>query len=148
MKKLLTSLLLCWVAVQVGAAEANWLTDFSKAQGKAQADKKMIFMDFTGSDWCPPCKALHKNVLTSDEFVKFAKDNLVLVLVDFPQHKEQTEEQKKANEELQKKFEVEGYPTVIVLNSEGKELNKEVGYNNESAKDFVKKLQALKEKSK
>ncbi|MDB6124039.1 MAG: thioredoxin family protein [Pedosphaera sp.] len=148
MKKLLLSLLLCWVALQVGAAEADWLTDFSKAQSKAQADKKMILLEFTGSDWCPPCKALHKNVFTSDEFVKFAKDNLVLVLVDFPQTKKQTEEQKKANEELAKKFGAEGFPTVIVLSSEGTQLNKQVGYDNESAKDFVKKLQALKDKEK
>jgi protein disulfide-isomerase len=148
MKKLLLSLLICWAALQVRAAEAEWLTDFSKAQSKAQADKKMILMEFTGSDWCPPCKALHKNVMTSDEFVNFAKDNLVLVLVDFPRQAKQTEEQKKANKALAKKWEVKGYPTVIVLDSEGNELDKKVGYGGGSAKDFVKKLQELKDKEK
>ena len=46
------------------------------------AEKKMVLMDFTGSDWCPPCKALEKNVLSSPAFEAFAKENLVLVQVD------------------------------------------------------------------
>jgi protein disulfide-isomerase len=148
MKKLLLSLLICWVAWQGQAAEAKWLTDFSKAQSKAQADKKMILMEFTGSDWCPPCQALKKKVLTSDEFVSFAKDNLVLVEVDFPKHAKQTEEQKKANRALAEKWDVSGYPTVIVLDSEGTELDKKTGYGGDSAKNFVKNLEELKEKAK
>src|ERR1041385_2669901 len=141
MKRVLAGLMVAvWMAaglaMQVRAAEAEWMTDFTKAQSKALADKKMLLIDFTGSDWCPPCKELHKKVLTSDEFVKYAKDNLVLVLADFPQHKELTEEQKKANEALSEKFKVEGFPTVVVLNSEGKQLSKEVGYGGESANDL------------
>lgn len=133
---------------QVCAAEADWMTDFPKAQSKAKADKKMLLMDFTGSDWCPPCKELHKKVLTSDEFIKYAKDNLVLVMVDFPQTKELTQEQQKANEALKDKFSIEGFPTVIVLSSDGTELSKKVGYGGESAKEFVEKLKAIQEKEK
>src|SRR5215469_9006382 len=106
MKKLIPILALCWVAAQVNAAE--WLTDLPKAIAQAKADKKMVLMDFTGSDWCPPCKALHKNVLTSKEFEDYAQTNLVLVLVDFPRNKPQTEELKASNTKLAKKFDVEG----------------------------------------
>jgi thioredoxin-related protein len=151
MKKLMAWMMVAGLVAMAGrawAAEADWLTDFAKAQSKAQADKKMVLLDFTGSDWCPPCKALHKNVLTSDEFVNYAKDNLVLVLVDFPRHKEMTEEQKKANQALAEKFNVEGYPTVLVLSKDGQELNKQVGYGGESAKEFVAKLKTLKDKEK
>ena len=132
---------------QVSAAEGDWLTDLSKAQAKAKAEKKMVLMDFNGSDWCPPCKALRKNVLSSPEFVDYAKKNLVLVDVDFPRHKEQTEELKKANEALSKKFSIEGYPTVIVLSSEGKELKKQVGYDGETSKAFIAELEKLKSQS-
>ncbi len=125
-------------------AEGTWLTDLSKAQAEAKTEHKMVFMDFTGSNWCPPCKALHKNVLTSKEFVDFAKENLVLVLVDFPRPNHLPADQQKANDALLRKFDVEGYPTVVVLDSNGKQLSKNVGYDGQSAKDFVAELKSLK----
>lgn len=148
MKKITLCLLACWAVWQIGAAEqGDWLTDFSKAQAKARTEKKLVLMDFNGSDWCPPCKALRKNVLNSPEFTEFAKDNLVLVDVDFPHNKQQTEELKKANQELSQKYSIEGFPTVIVLSSDGKELKKVVGYGGQSAKEFVAELQKLKSKT-
>ena len=145
MKSIALGLLLGFAATQAFAAEGHWLTDLAKAQEKAKAEKKMVLVDFTGSDWCPPCKALHKNVLTSEEFEKFAKDNLVLVEIDFPQNKPQTPEQKKANKELAKKHQVTGYPTVIVFDAAGKELSKKVGYDKSvTASDYVAELKKLK----
>lgn len=147
MKKLGLVLIAAFVAAQAAfAAEGTWLTDLPKAQTAAKQEKKMVLMDFTGSDWCPPCKALHKNVLTAKEFVDFAKDNLILVEVDFPHAKKLSADQKKANDALAKKYKIEGFPTVIVLDSNGNELSKDVGYSGENAKDFVAKLQKLKTK--
>src|SRR5436190_18599790 len=126
MKKIFFGLLAGWLAFNVAAAESEWLTDLSKASAHAKESKKLVLLDFTGSDWCPPCKALHKNVLTSKEFQDFAKEKLVLVELDFPRQKTQSPELKKANRELQGKFAVDGYPTIIVLDPEGKELSREV----------------------
>jgi len=146
MKKLGLSLCLltCWAVWQVAAEEGAWTTDLPKAQAQAKAEKKMVLMDFNGSDWCPPCKALRKNVLNSQTFQDFAKANLVLVDVDFPHGKQQTEELKKANEALSQKFNIDGFPTVIVLSSDGKELKRIVGYEGQSAKELVGELQKLK----
>lgn len=144
-KRLMIVLAVCCAAMQLHAAE--WLTDLPKALDKAKAEKKMVLMDFTGSDWCPPCKALHKTVLTSKEFEAYAETNLVLVEVDFPNSKPQTEELKAANKALSKKYEIEGFPTVIVLNGEGKQLSKNVGYSGESPKDFIADLEKLNKKS-
>jgi len=139
-------LLVGFLAAQAFAAEdGTWLTDLSKAQAKAKAEKKMVLVDFTGSDWCPPCKALHKNVLSSPEFLSYAKENLVLVEIDFPRTKPQSDELKKANKELAKKHDIDGYPTVIVFDSNGKELLKDVGYDGKTkGADFVSKLKGLK----
>ena len=49
-------------------AEEGWLVSFEKAKQQAAKEGKPILMEFTGSDWCPPCKALHKNVLVKDDF--------------------------------------------------------------------------------
>jgi protein disulfide-isomerase len=145
MKSMALGLLVGFLAAQAFAADGTWLTDLPQAQAKAKAEKKMVLVDFTGSDWCPPCKALHKNVLSSPEFLSYARDNLVLVEIDFPRTKPQSAELKKANKELSKKHGIEGYPTVIVFDSEGKELLKDVGYDGKGkAADFVAKLKALK----
>ena len=148
MKKLITICsILCWTTLQVAvAAEGEWLTDLSKAQAKAKDEKKMVLLDFTGSDWCPPCKALYKNVLSSPEFIQFAKANLVLVEVDFPRSKPQSDTLKKANQTLSQKYGIEAYPTVIVLDADGKQLSKETGYGGTPAKDYVAKLEKLKKK--
>ena len=128
----------------VTAAETAWLTDLSKAQAQAKHEKKWVSMDFNGSDRCPPCKALRKNVLTSPEFIQYAKTNLVLVDVDFPKFTPQSEEQKKANERLCEQYKVEGFPTIVVLNSDGKELTKRSGYYVSSPKDFLADLEKLR----
>lgn len=144
MKKLALLLIAALANITLFAADGEWLTDLAKAQEKAKAEKKMVLIDFTGSDWCPPCKKLHSNVLASPEFAAFAKDNLILVEVDFPRSKEQSAELKKANAELKTKFEIKGYPTIIVLDGEGKELFKKVGYGGTPAKDYVEELAKLK----
>lgn len=144
MKKLVLLLAATLTTCTLLAAEGEWLTDLAKAQAKATAEKKLVLLDFTGSDWCPPCKNLHKTVLTSEEFTKFAKDNLVLVELDFPNSKPQSAELKAANKELAKKFGITGYPTIIVLDAAGKEVFKKVGYGGTPAKDYVADLAKLK----
>lgn len=144
MKKMMIALLAVWAVWQVQAAEDLWLTDFAKAQAKAKEEKKLVFMDFNGSDWCPPCILLRKNVLSTPEFVNYARTNLVLVDVDFPRQKELPEAQKKANEALAEKHGVEVFPTVIVLNSEGKEVKRVTSYRGEDAKAIISVLDKLK----
>jgi disulfide reductase len=133
--------------VQVAVADDGpWLTDLSKAQAEAKQNHKMVLMDFNGSDWCPPCKILKKQVLSSPEFLEFAKKNLVLVDVDFPHFKELPGSLSKANEALAQKYDVDGFPTIIVLSSSGKQLEKEVGYGGQTAKEFVAQLKKLNHK--
>ena len=145
MKKLLAGTIAVLTLIGASASEsATWLTDLPKAQAQAKAEKKLVLMDFTGSDWCPPCKALHKNVLTKPEFEDYARTNLVLVEVDFPNQKPQSEALKKANEALQAKFKVDGYPTVILLDAEGKELYRKSGYSGTTVKDFIAMLEKAK----
>jgi protein disulfide-isomerase len=102
-------------------------------------------MDFTGSDWCGWCIKLNKDVFSKPEFAKYAKENLVLVEVDFPREKEQSAELKKANQALQKQYQIKGYPTIIVLNGDGKTLG-QLGYES-SPKPFISKLDEMKKKT-
>ena len=147
MKTIALALVLGWLALPVAAADGEWITDLPKAQAKAKEENKLVLVDFTGSDWCPPCIQLHKNVFSSSEFKEFAKKNLVLVEVDFPRRKEQPEPLKKANRELARKYDIDGYPTVIVFDSNGKQLKRTVGNTGLNAKAYVEDLAKLKGKS-
>lgn len=147
MKKLAVCVLAGCTIWQVCAAEEHWLTDLSKAQAQAKAEKKMVLVDFNGSDWCPPCKALRKNVLDSPEFLGYARTNLLLVDIDFPRHQEQPEALKKANQALAEKYAITGFPTVLVFSSSGKQLKKSVGYGGQSAKDFIAGLEQAKKQA-
>jgi protein disulfide-isomerase len=146
MKKLFHTLAACLAVLQVSAAE-DWLTDLPAAKAKAKEEKKLVLIDFTGSDWCPPCKALHKNVLATSEFGEYAKKNLVLVDIDFPNAKKQSPELKKANNALKDQFKIEGFPTIVVLDADGKELGRSVGYGGDTVKAFIGKIEGYKKKS-
>lgn len=146
MKKLMLTAVATFALAITQAAEGPWLTDYDAALAKAKQEQKLVLLDFTGSDWCPPCKALHKNVFSTKEFLDFAAKNLVLVELDFPKSKPQSAELKKANRELSKKFEIEGYPTVIILDGNAKQLSKDVGYRGEDAKRFIAKVEKLLKK--
>src|SRR6266478_493957 len=119
MKKILVSLCAGLALMKAGAEELQWLTDVPKAVAKAKAENKLVMLDFTGSDWCGWCIKLGNEVFSKAEFAEYAKKNLVLVEVDFPRRKEQSNDLKKANQALQDKYKIEGYPTIIVLNKTG-----------------------------
>ncbi len=129
MKKLILTLLL--LASVTARAELTWLTDLDEAKKVATKQNKKLLVDFTGSDWCGYCIKLHKEVFDTPEFEKFAKD-YVLVELDFPKRKEQPAAEKAKNQAAQKKYGVNGFPTVIIMNTSGKVLNRAEGYSPDS----------------
>lgn len=123
-------------------AGAAWLTDFNKAQEEAKAGQKMILIDFTGSDWCGWCRLLEAEVFSQPEFEEFAKSNLVLLRADFPRGKELSDDLRKQNYTLAQRFEVGGFPTIVVLNSEGRQIGL-LGYMRGGASAFIDELKKL-----
>ena len=121
MKKLIALTTLFALSLSLTAGE-GWLTNIEKAKEVAKKEGKAVLVEFTGSDWCPPCKALKKNVFNSNEFKAYAKKHLVLVELDFPRDKSKvSKEQAAYNREQAKAFAVKGYPTVILMDAAGKE---------------------------
>src|SRR6476661_2731321 len=112
MKKILIALLLIVGSFTAQAQELTWHTDMNKAINVSNKEKKPLMLFFTGSDWCGWCMRLQKEVLKTPEFEKWAKDNVVLVELDFPRRTPQQPEIQKQNMELQQTFQVQGYPTV------------------------------------
>lgn len=146
MKKLLIGLTLGAFLTAAQASEVHWMTSLPKAIAKAKANKKMVVIDFTGSDWCPFCIKLDKEVLKSATFDKYAKKNLVMVMADFPRHKELSAAQRKANQALAEKYQIRGFPTLVFLNSNGKEVGRKVGYGGGGPESVIKKIKAAEKK--
>jgi protein disulfide-isomerase len=136
-----------WILMPARGVELPWLTDLSKAQEKAKAENKVVLLDFTGSDWCIWCIKFNKDVLSTPEFKEYADKNLVLVELDFPRNKELSDDLKKANGQLRDKYEVQGFPTFIVLGKDGKEIGRQVGYSEGGPKAFIEKLETFKKKN-
>lgn len=125
------------------AAESGWLTDYEAAKKQAKEENKPILINFTGTDWCGWCIKIEKEIFSKDEFKAYAKENLVLMEVDFPEKKKQTEEVKAQNKKLDKEFKIEGYPTIFLIDSEGKKLSEDIGYREGGAQAYVDHLKEL-----
>jgi thioredoxin-related protein len=119
---------------------ATWKTDFNQAKNEAQQSHKYILLSFSGSDWCGPCIRLHKEIFGSEEFQKYAAENLVLVNADFPRLKKNQlpKEQVKQNEALAEKYNNTGkFPYTVLLDENGKVIKQWEGLPKETPEQFV-----------
>ena len=130
------------ISLNFARGEANWFTDFAKAQAAAKAEDKLLLLDFTGSDWCGWCRILRAEVFSRPEFEEYAKKNLVLMTVDFPRAKPLSAEVRKQNQILAQKFEIRGFPTIVILNGDGKQLGL-LGYMPGGPKAFINELNQI-----
>ena len=146
MKKLLLGLFACGLLLQAQAEDAVWLTDMPKALKEAQAEHKLVLADFTGSDWCVWCKKLDKDTFSQPEFADYAKKNLVLLQLDYPDKKPQSDELKTANAALSSKYNIQGYPTLIALKPDATVVWRNDGYLEGGPKAIIDALDAAKQK--
>lgn len=108
-------------------AADGWLSDLDEAKKAAAEQNKNILIEFTGSDWCPPCMALKKNVMSKEEFTGPASEQFVLLELDYPRQKEQSAEVKAKNQALAQKYGIEGFPTVVFADAKGVPFGSFVG---------------------
>ena len=102
----------------------EWIEDYEEAKALAVALDRPMLLDFAGSDWCGWCMKLDDEVFTKKAFKDFAKENLVLVLLDFPRDKPQSAERKLQNARLKAALGVGGFPTVVLLSPDGREIGR------------------------
>ncbi len=109
-----------FVSASAFAVPEGWTTDFPAAQAEAEASGKDLLMDFTGSDWCGWCIKLKDEVFLTDAFKAAAPEDFVLVELDFPNNVPQTDAVKNQNAALAQKYNIQGYPTIILADASGK----------------------------
>lgn len=114
--------------------DLNWISNFDDAKKLASTENKPILIFFTGSDWCGICKMLDKDFLTSDKFKNVASKSLILYKADFPRRTDLVPlDQKAVNETLSAKYSKTRskrvFPTIVIVNANGKELGFIESYN-------------------
>jgi protein disulfide-isomerase len=119
-----------------------WNDNLEKAVEIAKKQDKAILINFSGSDWCKWCKKLDADVFSQNEFINYAKKNLILVKIDFPQYTPQDPKVQSYNREVAQMFRVEGFPTVVVINKNQK-LAAYTGYQAGGAENYVKYLKSV-----
>ena len=129
------------------AGGEGWTQDLAAAKKQAAEEKKDLLLDFTGSDWCPPCIALTKDILSKEEFRTATKDKFILVELDFPREEENVEKQgeevRARNEALSADYGIKGYPTVILTDASGKPYAY-TGFRPGGPEDYVTHLDELR----
>jgi thiol:disulfide interchange protein len=130
-------------ATAFASTPQGWTTDLDKAFEKAKAENKSVLVEFTGSDWCPPCIAMRKNVFSTKEFVTEASKKYILVELDFPKGDPAVKEK---NEPFAEKYKIEGFPTVILFTPEGKEFTRFYASEFPKTQDFLAHLYKSLEK--
>lgn len=125
-------------------ASEGWIADFDEAVKLAKAEKKDLFVDFTGSDWCGWCKKLDAEVFSKEEFLAAAKKSFVLVALDYPRAEAVKAKvpNPQRNKELSEKYEIQGFPTLLLMTPEG-EVFGQMGYMPGGPAAFVPEMEKI-----
>ena len=122
-------------------AKEGWLVSFEKAKQQAAKEGKPILMEFTGSDWCPPCINLKNKVFNSSEFKTQMPPKYILVKLDSPRDKSKQSQAEQGHvRQMITQFKITGYPTVVITDSTGNELHRQSGYGGEPAQQWIDSL--------
>jgi len=128
-----------------GATAGKWTMDLDAAKSLAAEKKLPILLNFTGSDWCGWCKIMEENVFSKPEWREYAKDNLVMVFLDFPKDSALLPEKyMMRNNALRMQYGVQGFPTFVVLDHDGStELGRLNAGRDKTPASFQKEIERL-----
>jgi len=118
------------VMTGIASAEVHFRNvSFDEAKKLAAKEHKAVMVDFYTS-WCGWCKVLDRKTYTDDNVGRIADEKFVSVKIDA---------EKGEGVALAKAGKVTGYPTIVFYTSEGKEIDRVVGY--EDADRFARSLE-------
>jgi thioredoxin-related protein len=143
MKRSVTLLL---VLIFFCALKAQKVETMEQAKLLAQKEEKKILLIFQGSDWCAPCMKLEREILNTDRFEDYARENLLVLKVDFPRRKKNalSPQQQNRNNNLAERFNPNGhFPLLVLLNEKEEELGR-IGYVRSTPGKFIEMLESLK----
>ena len=129
------------VKAEAMAEALNVEEDFDKAVAAAKKDGKKIVLEFSGLDWCPPCKMLHKFVVNTKDFIKYANNKLHFIIADFDRYgNPKNKAFAKRYKELADKYNLRGFPTIVILSPDGNVQETIVGFEVRSPQELIARI--------
>ncbi|NDC54444.1 MAG: thioredoxin family protein, partial [Planctomycetia bacterium] len=137
----LAALVLCAAPAISTAADAApaWLTSYDAALAAAESSGRPVLALFTGSDWCPHCKTLEHKVFASEPFQAWARENVVLLMIDLPQAGI-TQDVRNERSQVCINYGVRTFPTVLLLGPDGRKITAQTGYTGQSPADWLARM--------
>lgn len=120
-----------------GGIKFEQTLSWQQIRAKAQAENKYIFLDCFAT-WCGPCKLMDKNVYTNDTIGNYFNDKFISIKVQMDQTKKDNDYVRSWYEDaiaLNKRYRVQGYPTLIFLSPSGTIVHQILGY--QSVSDLI-----------
>jgi serine/threonine protein kinase/WD40 repeat protein/thioredoxin-related protein len=97
----------------------TWLDDLDTAKAQAAREGKDLLLYFSGSDWCPWCILVKKDVFGKEVFARYAAENYVLVELDFPRYKPNPKKFPQ-NKAFFDKWRLGGFPGIVLADADGR----------------------------
>jgi len=104
-------------------------TDYDQALAAARKSNVPMLILFTGSDWCPYCQKLEQEVLSTSDFTKYTASHFVFLTVDDLRNSPVSDDQKARVAQLEQKFKINAFPTLMIVGTDETEKGRQEGYN-------------------
>ena len=131
MKKIILGVLFLFLLQLANAQVVMFEGSLQEALEKAKKENKYV-MVMGSATWCGPCKALYQIMITEKEAGDYFNEHFVI-------RKYYLDKDKSDN--IAKKYGISAYPTMVILNQKGEEINRILG-SSRSAKEFIAKAEA------
>lgn len=122
------------------SSHITWQTNYNTAVQEAKTSNKPMVILFTGSDWCTWCIKLEREALDTADFASMAGSKFVFLKLDFPINSTQPPEVASQNKQLQKRFNITGYPSVVVYDAQNDKVIGTTGYKAGGGRNFAAHL--------
>ena len=119
------------------AASASNTADFKELiETSKKADKPLVLL-FTGSEWCPPCKKMARDILATEEWRRFVEEGMRFVVYDFPRGGGGSGAEAERRRAMAERFHIEGFPTLITIDPETGTTRRRVGFSGGEASEYI-----------
>lgn len=125
---------------------AGFTDDLEAALNSAKEKGKLVYVCFSGSDWCHWCVKLESEVFSDETFAASLTNDYELVFIDSPSDKSRLSETAKVkNPELTKKYNIRGFPSMIILDgADGSVIVQTGAYRAGGAKNYIDMLMEIR----
>lgn len=139
-QRFLGAVALVLAGIASATAGDHWLRNYDEAMAAAERTGRPVLTIFTGSDWCPHCITLEKKVLETPEFLAWAEDRVVLLMIDLPQQGI-SQAERTARSKVCIKYGVRTFPNTVLIAPDGAKIMAQSGYHGQAPAAWLAALE-------